>query len=107
MLDREIPPEAEGNADGGGDVARRIAQETPEVATANKLAVFTALPWITAIVVRSGETKDLADEAAVPAFIRLMLRWNQSRCRSTRTPIRASLRSWVICFSKPRFRRRL
>ena len=26
MLDREIPPEAEGNADGGGDVARRIAQ---------------------------------------------------------------------------------
>ena len=52
MLDREIPPEAEGNADGGGDVARRIAQGTPAVATANKLAVFTALPWITAIVVR-------------------------------------------------------
>jgi hypothetical protein len=36
MLDREIPPEAEGNADGGGDVARRIAQGTPAVATANK-----------------------------------------------------------------------
>jgi hypothetical protein len=32
MLDREIPPEAEGNADGDGDVARRIAQAILAVA---------------------------------------------------------------------------
>jgi hypothetical protein len=36
MLDREIPPEvAAGEADGGVDVARRIAQATPPVAIAS------------------------------------------------------------------------
>lgn len=35
MLDPEIPPAAEGEADGGGDVAPPIAQVTPAVATAS------------------------------------------------------------------------
>ena len=35
MLDREIPPEAEGNADGGEDVVRRIAQGILAVAIAS------------------------------------------------------------------------
>ncbi len=35
MLDPEIPPEAEGNADGGEDVARRIAQGTLAVVIAS------------------------------------------------------------------------
>jgi hypothetical protein len=36
MLDLEIPPEAEGNADGDADVARRIAPDSPAVAIASK-----------------------------------------------------------------------
>jgi hypothetical protein len=36
MLDREIPPEAEGEADGDADVAHRIARDSPAVANANK-----------------------------------------------------------------------
>jgi hypothetical protein len=36
MLDPEIPPEAEGNADGGGDVVPRIVQGSPAVAIASK-----------------------------------------------------------------------
>jgi hypothetical protein len=35
MLDPEIPPEAEGNADGGEDVAPRIAQASPAAAIAS------------------------------------------------------------------------
>jgi hypothetical protein len=35
MLDLETPPVVEGNADGGVDVARRIAQATPPVAIAS------------------------------------------------------------------------
>jgi hypothetical protein len=35
MLDPEIPPEAEGEADGGEGVARRIAQGIPAVAIAS------------------------------------------------------------------------
>ena len=68
MLDPEIPPEAEGNADGGGDVARRIAQETPAVATANKLAVFIALPWIIAIAVPSVGDKGSRGRGGRPGF---------------------------------------
>jgi hypothetical protein len=35
MLDPEIPPEVEGEADGGVDAARRIAQAIPAVAIAS------------------------------------------------------------------------
>jgi hypothetical protein len=35
MLDPEIPPEAEGNADGGEGVAHRIGRDSPAVATAS------------------------------------------------------------------------
>jgi hypothetical protein len=36
MLDPEIPPEAEAEADGGEDVAHRIAQGSPAVAIVSK-----------------------------------------------------------------------
>jgi len=36
MLDPEIPPEAEGEADGGGDAVHRIARDSPAVAIASK-----------------------------------------------------------------------
>jgi hypothetical protein len=35
MLDPEVPPAEEGNADGGEDVARRIARGSPAVAIAS------------------------------------------------------------------------
>jgi hypothetical protein len=35
MLDPEVPPEAEGNAGGGEDVARQIARDSPAVAIAS------------------------------------------------------------------------
>ena len=51
MLDPEIPPEAEGETDGGEGVAHRIAAEWALAATGNT-AEFTPLPWITATVPR-------------------------------------------------------
>src|SRR5271170_804200 len=105
MLDPETPPVVEGNADGGVADGRRIAQAIPAVATASKLAASTALPWITAIAARSAETKASVD-AAVPALLRPMLLWNPNHFRPTAMPIRASLPSSMICFSRPRFRRR-
>jgi hypothetical protein len=52
MLDPEIPPEAEGEADGVEDAVHRIARGSPAVAIGSKSAASTALPWITAIAVR-------------------------------------------------------
>src|ERR1700674_4723759 len=101
MLDPEVPPEAEGEADGGADAAPRIAQASLPVAIASNSAASTALLWITAIAARSAGTKGGAGEVAVPASLHPILRSNPSPFRRTRMPIRASLRLWKICFSKP------
>src|SRR5277367_1265036 len=106
MLDPEIPPEAEGEADGGADVVHRIARGSPAVAIASNSAVSTALPWIIAIGARSAETKGRGGEVVVPAFLRPIHPSNPNRSRPTKMPIRVSLRSWMTYFSKPRFRRR-
>jgi len=46
MVDPEIPPEVEGEVDGGGDVVRRIVQGSLVAATVSRVE-FTARPWIT------------------------------------------------------------
>ena len=68
MLDPEIPPEVEGEADGGGDVVHRIARGSPAVAIASNTAVSTALPWITAIAARSAGTKGPRGRGGRPGF---------------------------------------
>jgi hypothetical protein len=55
-LDPEVPPEAEGETGGGGDVVRQIVVGSPVVSLAaivsNRVAASTAHPWTTAIAPR-------------------------------------------------------
>ena len=47
MQDQDVPPEAEGEADDGEDVAHLTPVAKPAT-TASRMAEFTALPWTTA-----------------------------------------------------------
>jgi hypothetical protein len=55
-LDPEVPPEAEGETGGDGDVVRRIVAGSPVVPLAaivsNRVAASTAHPWTTVIAQR-------------------------------------------------------
>src|SRR5258705_13151751 len=109
MQDRDIPPEAEGKTNGAEDGVR--LKEDPEArealwaATANRDRVSTQLRWITATAPTWAATMAGEDRAA-PASARPMLLWSQSLCLlSMKMPPPASLLSWKICSSSPRFRR--
>jgi hypothetical protein len=55
-LDPEVPPEAEGETGGDGDVVRQIAVGSPVVPLAaivsNRVEASTAHPWTTVIAQR-------------------------------------------------------
>ena len=55
-LDPEVPPEAEGETGGDGDVVRQIVVGSPVVPVAaivsNRVAASTARPWTTATAQR-------------------------------------------------------
>ena len=47
MVDLEIPPVVEGEADGGVDAVPQIKVDRWALATASNRAAFTRLPWTT------------------------------------------------------------
>jgi hypothetical protein len=49
MLDPEIPPVEEAEADADGDAVRRTAAGRTPAATASSMGESTPLPWITVI----------------------------------------------------------
>jgi hypothetical protein len=52
MLDPDIPPVEEGEADADGDAVRQTAVDRTLVATASSMGESTLLPWITVIARR-------------------------------------------------------
>src|ERR1700691_4940712 len=104
MLDPQIPPAAEGEADGGVDAVPRIGVGPAVVVTASSRAASTPPRWTTTTEPAWAATK--APEAADdPALGRRMLRRNPSRCLPVTTPLLASLRSSMTCSFRQRSRR--
>src|SRR5215469_8757425 len=105
MQDPEIPPEVEGEADGGAVGVRRIIA-ADKVAIVTTQAESTARPWITATVRYWAVTTDIKVVAACgQALPRLISRPIPNRFPPARTQLRASLLSSTICSSWPRSRR--
>src|SRR5246127_412779 len=109
MQDPEIPPEVEGEADGGAVGVRLIiaAVAADKVAiVTTQAAASTARPWITATVRYWAVTTDIKVVAACGQVLpRLISRRIPNRFLPARTQLRASLLSSTICFSWPRSRR--
>src|SRR5579872_900746 len=104
MLDPEIPPEvAGGEADGGADVARRIAEASTAAVIVSRSVEFTPLPWTTIIAVHQATKARAA--AGVPDSLRPTLPPILSHFRPTRMPLRASSPSLMIYFFRRRFRK--
>src|SRR5579883_1118760 len=98
MQDLEIPPEEEGEADGGVAGVRPVIEAAVRDATARTPAASTALPWTTAIA-PCWATITAINRAACARDFRPPTRRpirNRSR-RCAKTPIRASLPSSTTC----------
>src|SRR5579864_3741161 len=93
MQDRDIPPVEEGEADGcAAGVHPTIAAEDRAATASRRAEVFTAHPWITAIVLCSATimaTNQLA--ACGPASRRATSRRIRSRFQRGKTQAPASL----------------
>src|ERR1700757_863972 len=109
MQDPEIPPEVEGEADGGAVGVRLIiaAVAADKVAiVTTQAAASTARPWITPTVRYWAVKTDIKVVAAFrQAVPRLIVRGMWDRFLRARTQLRAALLSSTICFSWPRSRR--
>src|SRR5258706_10308316 len=110
MQDRDIPPEAEGKTNGAEDGVRlkeaRAGLEARWAATANRDRVSTPLPWTIATAPTWAATMAAGEDRDAPGLARPMLPWNPSpSLLSMKMPPPASLLSWKICSSSPRFRR--
>src|ERR1017187_5187233 len=107
MLDRDSPPQEEGDTNGAGDGVRRdAARAVRRAARARSIREFSPLAWI--IVTEAIWAAIMVTEAGVrdgPAFPRL-IRWptlNRYPLRERMRP-RASLPLSRTCFSSARFR---
>src|SRR5437868_8933559 len=110
MLDRDIPPEEEGNTNGAGDDVRPSEAQVPLAAlwaaTVNNIRGSTLPRWITA----TGRTWAVATMAAGAALAvgldHPMHLWNLNRCLARRnTPRPGYSPLSKTCSSWPRFRR--
>src|ERR1700740_1883420 len=109
MQDPEIPPEGEGEVDGGAVgvhlIIAAVAAAKAAIVIA-QAALSIARRWITAIVrywAMITATKPVA--ACAPALPRLINRQTPNRFPHGKTTVRASLHSSMICSSWPRSRR--
>src|SRR6266700_3276149 len=111
MQDKDAPPVEEGEIDGGAADVREVEHRAAAVvgpAATNSTPTFLPLPWITAIVrpwqpatttVRAHACGPAAPARADTATVI----W--SRCPRAKTPTRGSLRLWMTCSFKQRFRK--
>src|ERR1700722_5357528 len=105
MLDPEIPPVAEGEADDGAGAALRTRVGRLAAATASR-AEATPPRWTTIIETAAWVATRDREGADVPDLGLRIRRWNRSRCLRVKTRPRVSLPSWMTCSSRRKFRRR-
>src|SRR6266436_1405046 len=96
MLDRDIPPEVEGETDAGGDVVRLLKVvvglvDTRDQGVAGAIVSnrtgFLPPPWTTIIATTAGAMARGPGDVAAPALALLTYRLILSRCRRAMTTL--------------------